>query len=127
MSSRVSTVPVREAIRELAAMGILDFAPHKGAWVRELSIKDTIESLQVRSAPTWKGIQSAVFVGPDATAATTFDHQTGGSITLRSGNDIFLQTGARAIASATRAGDSGSTSAITTPCCEGSSVFRVIS
>lgn len=45
----ISTVPVREAIRELAGMGVLDFGSHKGAWVREVSLEETIEALQVRS------------------------------------------------------------------------------
>lgn len=45
----ISTVPVREAIRELAGMGVLGFEAHKGAWVREVSLKETIEALQLRS------------------------------------------------------------------------------
>lgn len=45
----VSTVPVREAIRELAGMGVLGFEAHRGAWVREVSLRETIEALQVRS------------------------------------------------------------------------------
>ena len=47
---QVSSIPVREAIRELVAMGILDFAVHKGAWVREVSLVETIEAMEVRSA-----------------------------------------------------------------------------
>lgn len=46
----VSAIPVREAIRELVAMGLLEFANHKGAWVREVSLAETIEALQVRAA-----------------------------------------------------------------------------
>jgi len=46
----VSSVPVREAIRELVAMGILESGHHKGGWVREVSIPETIQALQVRSA-----------------------------------------------------------------------------
>ena len=46
----VSAIPVREAIRELVAMGLLEFANHKGAWVREVSITETIDALQVRAA-----------------------------------------------------------------------------
>ncbi|MCC6355156.1 MAG: GntR family transcriptional regulator [Verrucomicrobiae bacterium] len=45
----ISTVPVREAIRELAGMGVLGFEVHKGAWVREVSLTETIEALQLRS------------------------------------------------------------------------------
>ena len=46
----VSAIPVREAIRELVAMGVLDSAAHKGAWVREVSVTETIEAFQVRAA-----------------------------------------------------------------------------
>lgn len=45
----ISTVPVREAIRELAGMGVLGFEAHRGAWVREVSLRETIEALQLRS------------------------------------------------------------------------------
>lgn len=46
----VSAIPVREAIRELVAMGILDFQAHKGAWVRQVSLIETIEAMQVRAS-----------------------------------------------------------------------------
>ncbi len=46
----VSSIPVREAIRELVTMGILAAATHKGAWVREVSLAETVEALQVKSA-----------------------------------------------------------------------------
>jgi len=46
----VSSVPVREAIRELVAIGILESGHHKGGWVREVSIPETIQALQVRAA-----------------------------------------------------------------------------
>ncbi|HEY3322096.1 MAG TPA: GntR family transcriptional regulator [Planctomycetota bacterium] len=45
----VSSIPVREAIRELVAMGVLEFANHKGAWVRQVSLAETIEALEVKS------------------------------------------------------------------------------
>jgi DNA-binding GntR family transcriptional regulator len=45
----VSPIPVREAIRELTVMGVLDSQNHCGAWVREVSLSETIEALQVRS------------------------------------------------------------------------------
>ena len=44
-----SSIPVREAIRELVAIGVLEFAPRRGAWVREVSLSETIESLEVRA------------------------------------------------------------------------------
>lgn len=46
----VSSIPVREAIRELVAMGVLEYSMHKGARVRVVSMAETIHALQVRSA-----------------------------------------------------------------------------
>ena len=46
----VSPIPVREAIRELVATGILESAVHKGAWVRSVETSETIEALRVRAA-----------------------------------------------------------------------------
>ena len=46
----VSSIPIREAIRELVAMGMLDCASHRGAWVRKVDMPETIEALQVRTA-----------------------------------------------------------------------------
>jgi len=46
----VSSVPVREAIRELVAMGVLESGHYRGGWVREVSIPETIQALQVRAA-----------------------------------------------------------------------------
>ena len=46
----VSSIPVREAIRELVAIEVLESVPHKGARVREVSLSETIGALQVRSA-----------------------------------------------------------------------------
>lgn len=46
----VSTIPVREAIRELVAMGLLQCEPHRGALVRKVQLQETIEALNVRAA-----------------------------------------------------------------------------
>ena len=46
----VSSVPVREALLELVAMGVLDSAAHRGVRVREVRIPDTIEAFEVRGA-----------------------------------------------------------------------------
>ncbi|MEN6497107.1 MAG: GntR family transcriptional regulator [Thermoguttaceae bacterium] len=46
----VSPIPIREAIRELVAIGVLQAEIHRGAWVREVSLPETIEALEVRSA-----------------------------------------------------------------------------
>lgn len=46
----ISAIPVREAIHQLVAMGVLDSAPHRGAWVRKVTLAGTIEAFQVRAA-----------------------------------------------------------------------------
>ena len=46
----VSAIPVREAIRELVSMGVLEFANHRGAWVRVVSLVETLEALEVKAA-----------------------------------------------------------------------------
>ena len=45
-----SSIPVREAIRELVAMRILESAPHRGAWVRQVSLQETIEAFEIRAS-----------------------------------------------------------------------------
>jgi DNA-binding GntR family transcriptional regulator len=46
----VSAIPVREAIRELVAMRLLESATHRGARVREVTLEETLEALEVRAA-----------------------------------------------------------------------------
>jgi DNA-binding GntR family transcriptional regulator len=55
----MSQMPVREGLRRLEALGIVEIIPHRGAWVRELSVEDlrdthetrlALESLAVRAA-----------------------------------------------------------------------------
>jgi DNA-binding GntR family transcriptional regulator len=46
----VSSIPVREAIRELVARRVLEYVVHKGARVREVSMVETIDALQVKAA-----------------------------------------------------------------------------
>jgi DNA-binding GntR family transcriptional regulator len=45
----VSTIPVREAIRELAAMRVLDYKVHRGARVREVTVSETVDALRVKA------------------------------------------------------------------------------
>jgi DNA-binding GntR family transcriptional regulator len=44
----VSTIPVREAIRELAAMRVLNYWVHRGARVREVTVAETVDALHVK-------------------------------------------------------------------------------
>lgn len=52
-------MPVREGLRRLEALGLVEIIPHRGAWVRDLSLADlrdthetrlALESLAVRAA-----------------------------------------------------------------------------
>ncbi len=45
----VSTIPVREAIRELAAMRVLDYQVHRGARVRQVTVSETVDALRVKA------------------------------------------------------------------------------
>jgi DNA-binding GntR family transcriptional regulator len=64
----MSQMPVREGLRRLEALGLVDIIPHKGAWVRELSLEDlhdthetrlALESLAVRAAADHFGEEDA--------------------------------------------------------------------
>ena len=46
----VSRMPVREALRQLEAQALLDFVPHKGAVVTEISAEDAADSYAIRRA-----------------------------------------------------------------------------
>jgi DNA-binding GntR family transcriptional regulator len=46
----ISATPVREAIRELVAMGVMDAQNNKGASVRQIRLDQTIEAFAVRAA-----------------------------------------------------------------------------
>jgi DNA-binding GntR family transcriptional regulator len=45
----VSTIPVREAIRELVARRVLEYLVHRGARVRQVSMAETIDALRVKA------------------------------------------------------------------------------
>lgn len=46
----VSKIPVREALRQLAADGLVEFKPRRGAFVTELTETDILENLEIRQA-----------------------------------------------------------------------------
>src|SRR5213596_2959 len=45
----VSRIPVREALRQLEAEGLVTFSPHRGAVVSTLSIQEIIELFELRA------------------------------------------------------------------------------
>ena len=46
----VSRTPIREALMQLASIGMVDLQPHRGAFVASLSLKETIERLEMMAA-----------------------------------------------------------------------------
>lgn len=46
----VSRMPVREALRQLEGEGMVSFYPHRGAVVSELSYKEVMEIIEIRTA-----------------------------------------------------------------------------
>lgn len=46
----VSRMPVREALRQLEAQALVDFAPHKGAVVTDISAEDAADNYAIRAA-----------------------------------------------------------------------------
>ncbi len=46
----VSRMPVREALGRLASAGLVEYVPHRGAFVKKLSIEEVIEIYYIRAA-----------------------------------------------------------------------------
>ena len=44
----ISQAPVREALRSLASLGLVEMRPHRGAWVRKPSQEELVEAVLVR-------------------------------------------------------------------------------
>lgn len=47
---QTSRVPVREALRQLEAEGLVTFVPHRGACVASLDLADVLQMLEIRAA-----------------------------------------------------------------------------
>lgn len=56
----VSQSPVREAIRELEMVGLVENIPYKGSYVRKVTKKEMLDSYKVRMYLELLGIQEAV-------------------------------------------------------------------
>jgi DNA-binding GntR family transcriptional regulator len=67
----MSPMPVREALRELDALGLVEHTPHRGAKVAELSLDDLRETAEVRLALETLAVRRAaeVFTAEDAQVA----------------------------------------------------------
>lgn len=67
-----SRIPVREALRQLAAEGIVEIIPRRGAIVATLSLDDVLEILEIRIGLECRAITLAVpkMVAPDIELAT---------------------------------------------------------
>jgi DNA-binding GntR family transcriptional regulator len=55
----MSQMPVREGLRRLEALGLVDIIPHRGAWVRELTLEDLRDTHQTRLALESLAIRAA--------------------------------------------------------------------
>lgn len=44
----LSMMPVREAVRRLAALGLVEIVPHKGAFVRAMTLEDVVATYETR-------------------------------------------------------------------------------
>lgn len=105
----VSRVPVREALRVLAAEGLIDIAPRRGATVTALSsiaardmieVRATLEGLNARlaarrhSAATVAALESVLAMGSRATAKR--DAQTLNTLNARF-HDLLANAGGNAV------------------------------
>jgi DNA-binding GntR family transcriptional regulator len=56
----VSRIPVREALKQLAAEGLVTFHPNRGAVVSSLSLEDVLEMLEIRIALECRALRLAI-------------------------------------------------------------------
>lgn len=68
---RMSQMPVREGLRRLETLGLVDIIPHRGAWVRETSLDDVRDTYETRIAVETMAVRAAAerFTGRDAELA----------------------------------------------------------
>lgn len=61
----VSQAPVREAMRELEMIGLVENLPFKGSYVKKISIKDVKDSYYVRMSLEMLGMKEAIKIVTD--------------------------------------------------------------
>nr|WP_286198589.1 GntR family transcriptional regulator [Mesorhizobium sp. BR1-1-16] len=62
----MSRMPIREALRQLEAQGLVDFEPHRGAIVVEITLADSDDNFAIRSALEPQALRlSLPHLGPD--------------------------------------------------------------
>lgn len=68
---RMSQMPVREGLRRLETLGLVDIIPHRGAWVRERSLDDLRDTYETRLAVETMAVRAAAerFTSRDAELA----------------------------------------------------------
>ena len=66
---QMSQMPVREGLRRLEALGLVDVVPHRGAWVRELSMDDLLDTHKTRLALETLAVREAAARFTEADAA----------------------------------------------------------
>lgn len=68
----MSAMPIREGLRRLEALGLVEIVPHKGAWVRDVSPEDLIDTHETRLALETLAIRAAAqrFTEADAEVAS---------------------------------------------------------
>jgi DNA-binding GntR family transcriptional regulator len=62
----VSRMPIREALRQLEAQGLVDFEPHRGAIVVEISLADALDNFAIRGGLEAQALRHSL---PNLTAA----------------------------------------------------------
>jgi DNA-binding GntR family transcriptional regulator len=68
----MSPMPIREGLRRLESLGLVEIIPHRGAWVRELSAEDLRDTYQTEAELESLAIRRAArrFTDADGKAAT---------------------------------------------------------